>query len=193
VAGTDRVRLTWDESTRPSRTAARTDVEHTPIGRAVGQHLVQVHDHLRAELNSLLDVIEQVRAGRIDAARARSSINEMSMRQNDWTMGAFCASYCRMVTQHHGLEDASIFPHLRSSEPALAPVLDRLEDEHILIHDHLDQVDRALVEYIGSPEDFTGLDAAVARLSDRLLSHLSYEERELVDPLARLGFYPGQV
>jgi hypothetical protein len=159
----------------------------------VGQHLVQVHDHLRAELNSLLDVIEQVRAGRIDAAHARSSINAMSMRQNDWTMGAFCASYCRMVTQHHGLEDASIFPHLRSSEPALAPVLDRLEDEHVLIHDVLDQLDRALVDYIGNPEDFTALDAAVARLSDRLLSHLSYEERELVDPLARLGFYPGQV
>jgi len=26
-------------------------------------------------------------------------------------------------------------------------------------------------------------------LSDALLSHLSYEERELVEPLARLGFY----
>lgn len=30
-------------------------------------------------------------------------------------------------------------------------------------------------------------------LTDALLSHLSYEERELVEPLARLGFYPGQV
>ena len=31
--------------------------------------------------------------------------------------------------------------------------------------------------------------AAVDLLSDALLSHLSYEERELVEPLARLGFY----
>jgi hypothetical protein len=29
--------------------------------------------------------------------------------------------------------------------------------------------------------------------TDALLSHLSYEERELVEPLARIGFYPGQV
>ena len=28
--------------------------------------------------------------------------------------------------------------------------------------------------------------------TDALLSHLAYEEQELVEPLARLGFYPGQ-
>jgi hypothetical protein len=28
---------------------------------------------------------------------------------------------------------------------------------------------------------------------DALLSHLSYEEHELVEPLARLGFYASQV
>jgi hypothetical protein len=30
---------------------------------------------------------------------------------------------------------------------------------------------------------------ALDLLSDTLLSHLSYEERELIEPLARLGFY----
>ena len=35
--------------------------------------------------------------------------------------------------------------------------------------------------------------AGVDLLTDTLLSHLSYEERELVEPLARLGFYPGQL
>jgi hypothetical protein len=29
----------------------------------------------------------------------------------------------------------------------------------------------------------------MARLTDALLSHFAYEERELVDPLARHGFY----
>ena len=32
------------------------------------------------------------------------------------------------------------------------------------------------------------LREAVDLLTDTLLSHLSYEERELVEPLARLGF-----
>ena len=30
-------------------------------------------------------------------------------------------------------------------------------------------------------------------LSDTLISHLAYEEHELVEPLARLGFYEGQL
>jgi hypothetical protein len=30
-------------------------------------------------------------------------------------------------------------------------------------------------------------------LTQTLLSHLAYEEREITEPLARLGFYPGQV
>jgi hypothetical protein len=54
-------------------------------------------------------------------------------------------------------------------------------------------VDRALVAFVTRPEDFTALQDAVDLLTDTLLSHLSYEEREIVEPLARLGFYPGQV
>jgi hypothetical protein len=41
--------------------------------------------------------------------------------------------------------------------------------------------------------DFARLQAAIDLLTDALLSHLSYEEHELVEPLARLGFYANQV
>ncbi|MDX6321429.1 MAG: hypothetical protein QOF52_1287, partial [Propionibacteriaceae bacterium] len=34
---------------------------------------------------------------------------------------------------------------------------------------------------------------AIDLLTDTLLSHLAYEEDQLVEPLARLGFYPNQV
>ncbi len=37
------------------------------------------------------------------------------------------------------------------------------------------------------------MDAAVEALSSALLSHFAYEERELVGPLSRHGFYPGQI
>ena len=56
-----------------------------------------------------------------------------------------------------------------------------------MIHDVLEGVDRALVAYVGAPDGMTELRAAVDLLGDSLLSHLSYEERELVEPLARLG------
>ena len=46
---------------------------------------------------------------------------------------------------------------------------------------------RAMVEPDG--DGVAPVRAAVDLLSDALLSHLSYEERELVEPLARLGFY----
>ena len=43
------------------------------------------------------------------------------------------------------------------------------------------------------PDDFSRIGAAIDLLTDALLSHLSYEEWELVEPLARLGFYEGQI
>ena len=51
----------------------------------------------------------------------------------------------------------------------------------------LEGVDRALVAFVGSPDGLPELRAAVDLLTDALLSHLCYEERELVEPLARLG------
>ena len=84
-----------------------------------GAHLVEVHDGLRAELTRLRDIVEQVVAGEEQAHRARNAINELTMRQNNWTLGAYCAQYCRFVTGHHGMEDRSVFPHLRRSDPAL--------------------------------------------------------------------------
>ena len=132
--------------------------------------------------------MEQVTTGALDAGAARSAIATMTMRQNNWTVGAYCASYCRLVTTHHSLEDQALFPRLRDADPRLAPVVDRLQEEHVVIHDVLERVDRALVDFVGGPDYGGHLLGAVDLLTDTLLSHLSYEERELVEPLARLGY-----
>jgi hemerythrin-like domain-containing protein len=87
---------------------------------------------------------------------------------------------------HHTLEDQAMFPRLRRGDPRLAPVVDRLEQEHHAIHDVLEQVDRALVAFVAE-HDGDALRSAVDLLTDTLLSHLAYEERELVEPIARLG------
>ena len=127
----------------------------------------------------------------MNAATARSHLNEMTMRQNNWTLGTYCESYCRVVTMHHTLEDQSLFPQLRRRDPRLTPVIERLQAEHRVIHDVLDGVDRALVAFVSTDDRdaaLSGLRAAADLLSDSLRSHLSYEERELVEPIARLGF-----
>ncbi len=185
--------LPWDESTRPHRPPPGEDVTYTEQGREVGQHLVDVHDMLRRELGELREVVAQVRSGASTPGEGRDALNEMAMRQNDWTTGAFCSRYCRIVTQHHGLEDDAVFPHLKRSDESLAPVIDRLTEEHVAIHDAIDGVDRALVHLINNPGGFQPLQAALDLLTDALTSHLSYEEEELVEPLSRLGFFPGQV
>ena len=185
--------MPWDEATRPHRPPSSPDVRYTERGRQVSQHLIDVHDHLRGELTELRSVVAQVRDGQISAGDARSALNQMAMRQNDWTLGAFCTRYCRVVAQHHSLEDVSVFPHLKRSEPALEPVIDRLTAEHHAIHDAIEEVDRALVHHINHARDFDQLQHAIDALTDTLLSHLSYEEHELVEPLARVGLGPGQV
>lgn len=131
-------------------------------------------------------MVEQVLDGATAPGIARSHINAMTMRQNDWTLGAYCASYCRVVTTHHTIEDQHLFPALRQGDSRLAAVIDRLEHEHQVIHEVLERVDRALVGYVQDADGGASLRAAMDVLTDALLSHLSYEEHELVEPLARL-------
>jgi Luciferase-like monooxygenase/Hemerythrin HHE cation binding domain len=180
----------WDESTRPTTGAPDPGRVYTPDQQAAGRHLVDVHDHLRGELERLREIIEQVARGETDATAARQHITRMTIRQNNWTLGTFCETYCRVVTQHHTLEDRSVFPHLRHRDPALGTVLDRLEEEHVTIADLLERVDQALVALVApAPDGIDGVHRAIDLLTDALLSHFSYEERELVEPLARHGFY----
>ncbi|HEX2131686.1 MAG TPA: LLM class flavin-dependent oxidoreductase [Actinophytocola sp.] len=186
----DGVRLSptrvWDESERPAGPAPEVDAVYTDSGRAGGRHLIQIHDHLRDELARVRALVAQVADGTLDAGAARSEINEMTMRQNNWTLGAYCESYCRVVTVHHSIEDQSFFPQVRRADPRLAPVLDRLSAEHRVIHDVLNRVDAALVATVTDSGGIGALSDAVDLLTDTLLSHLSYEERELVEPMARL-------
>ncbi|MFC4072256.1 LLM class flavin-dependent oxidoreductase [Actinoplanes subglobosus] len=179
--------VVWDEQTRPTGPAPDPDRTYTAHDLATGRHLIQVHDGLRGELAQIHDLIDQVEAGTIDVGTARSHINTMTMRQNNWTLGTYCESYCRVVTTHHTIEDRSLFPHLRDADPRLAPVVDRLEQEHHVIHEVLEGVDKALVALVSAPGGIAALREAVNLLSDTLLSHLAYEERELIEPLSRLG------
>jgi hypothetical protein len=180
----------WDESTRPTGPPPDPSRRYTPDQWAAGRHLIDVHDALRQELTQLRDLIEQVARGEAEAASARSFITRMTIRQNHWTLGTFCETYCRVVTQHHTLEDRSVFPHIQRNDPALAPVIERLEEEHETIAELLERVDRALVSLVSAEDGgIDGVQRAVGILNDALLSHFSYEERELIEPLARLGFY----
>jgi hemerythrin-like domain-containing protein len=162
-------------------------VEKVAIGSAGAQTLLAVHQHLRQELAKLREVIQEVRQGRSSAAEARSYLNAMTMRQNYWTLGAFCAAYCRVVSIHHAIEDAQLFPDLKEADQSLAPILERLSHEHEGIAKVLSDIDAALVATVEDEDRLDETQAAVDHLSDSLLAHLKYEEEQLVEPIGRLG------
>jgi Luciferase-like monooxygenase/Hemerythrin HHE cation binding domain len=188
----DGVRLSaetvWDESARPLGPAPDPAASYTESDRSYARELVGVHNHLRSELDGLRDMISQVAAGSLDVATARSEINKLTMRQNQWTVGAYCEGYCRLVGLHHTIESTQLFPGLSRLDGRLAPVTERLHAEHEVIAGLLSRVDAALVALVTDPvRGMPALEAAVDLLTDALLSHLSYEEHQLLEPLARFG------
>jgi iron-sulfur cluster repair protein YtfE (RIC family) len=146
----------------------------------------------------VLDTLEKVRQnaennGTADIADARGTLHALAVRVNDWALGGICQTQCYSLTEHHGIEDNGIFPHLRRSDPGLAPVLDRLDAEHHAIHDLLKAIDSALVHLVRRPGEHTAITELLALLRDTILSHFAYEEQELLPPLSRFGFYAGQL
>jgi HAMP domain-containing protein len=163
-------------------------------GRRSQQTLVAIHEHLREELDRLGDMVDQLRAGSLDPGVARSHIAQMTMRQNAWTVGAYCASYCRLLTLHHTIEDERMFVDLRAGEPSLGPVIDQLAADHVTISGVMDEVDQALVGLVGlvgagrsGRDGIDAVESAVGRLTEQLLRHLEDEETALLGAIGRLS------
>jgi hemerythrin-like domain-containing protein len=157
------------------------------VGRAGQEMLLAIHQHLRQELARLQDVILEVREGRSTAVEARSYLNTMTMRQNYWTLGAFCAAYCRVVSVHHAIEDQQLFSDLQDADASLGAVIARLKHEHEGIAEVLREVDAALVAMVGDEQRLDETETAVDHLGEALLAHLKYEEEQLLEPIGRLA------
>jgi hemerythrin-like domain-containing protein len=109
------------------------------------------------------------------------------MMKNFRWVAAFCARYCQVVQIHHTIEDRHMFVDLGEADPALRPVLDRLADEHQVIHDILTRLDGTLLRLVEDGAGVQEVAADVRRLRDALISHLDYEEDELLEPIGRLS------
>ena len=162
------------------------ETDSTAAGRAQQQLLRSVHAHLRDELAQIRDVVAQVVDGETEAGAARHLINHLTVRQNYWTLGSFCAAYCRLVTMHHTIEDQTMFPGLASREPSLAPVIARLSHEHETIAEVLTALDEALVAMVTGDEGLSQVQARAEELATQLLAHLAYEEEQLLPAIGRL-------
>ena len=155
--------------------------------RGPGEHLRQVHDMYRAELEVVTELVALMRSGEATLDDLRGTIHGMAVRTNIEQFGAICLRYCAMVTQHHQLEDRAIFPAVRAESEAYAALIDQLEHEHGMIHVQLRRVDEAIVAV---DTDRSQLSRALDELDtlDRILrSHFAYEETQLAEPLGLVG------
>src|SRR5687767_3912856 len=108
-------------------TTATHDV--TSPGEALVAELIWVHDRIRHDLDVLQRLSADVVAG-ISAGDVHAEIGRLQTNSPLWQLRVNCLYYCRVVHMHHRIEDIALFPELRRTNPALAPVVDRLESDH---------------------------------------------------------------
>lgn len=87
---------------------------------------------------------------------------------------------------HHEMEDANIFPAQRQQNPAFAPTIDRLSEQHRRIGPLLSRGDAAF----GGMTDVGAAREVVKELSALLDEHLRLEEETIVPSLRQVKQFP---
>jgi hypothetical protein len=165
-------------------------LEETEQGRALFEELLWVHGAIRRDLATVEELARDVLDG-LPAEEARERIEGLKTGGPLWQLKVNCLRYCRFVHSHHNAEDALFFPSLRAANPEVGEVIDRLEAEHRSVSDLLDEVEAAAVDLDGDEGATRArLSEGLVALSDQLLAHLSYEEREAGPTIRSLERHP---
>jgi hypothetical protein len=179
---TDTAIIFLDDATRPKAPKIESI---TPAQRRQGQRLALIHEHHLAQMNEVRWVMEQVEAGEQSTQTLLEAISSLQMAANYRVFGNLCGRECQMLTLHHTIEDQSIFPELRHGSDGLRKVVDRLSQEHLIIHQLLEALHDKAVNAVKEPshETFAALKAAFLALDRVVRSHFGYEQEELEEAL----------
>jgi iron-sulfur cluster repair protein YtfE (RIC family) len=163
----------------------------TSRGKALFEELRWVHGMIRRDLEVVEQLAQSVLAG-LPAHAIQTEISDLQTNSPLWQLKVNCLRYCRFVHLHHNLEDTAFFPTLRAANPALAPVVDKLEADHRTVSELLDEIEEAAAAL-----DQNDGDAARRRVADgldalgvQLLTHLDYEEQSAGPTIRRLASWP---
>ncbi len=174
-----------DDSTRPEapRLEGLTERQRLP-----GRHLAMIHDHFRSNMAHLRDLIARAAEGEVSPAELKAESENMQMLQNYRQFGALCGQHCQIIHHHHSIEDQAIFPTLGEKSAAFKKVVDRLMQEHVIVHDLLVKLVGAINTLITDPgeQTFADVKTLYEALERVLLSHFGYEEDSIGDAL---GYY----
>ena len=159
----------------------------TARGRAIYEMLLAVHAAIRGNLDLIQGLATQALDG-ADAEDLRRQLHDLKRGSMLWRLQVNCLRYCSFVHSHHNAEDASFFSELRDTNPAINPVIDRLEADHRRVSDDLDAVETAAnrLTHDDDREARKAVVDALRALRENLLAHLEYEERGVEATVRRL-------
>jgi len=162
----------------------------TEQGRALFAELQWVHGIVRRDLERVERLAREVAAG-MAGPEVEAELGELKTGGPLWQLKVNCLRYCRFVHSHHRAEDVLLFPALREADPAIGPVVDRLEADHLRVSDLLDAVEAAAAELSAGNGDARGaVVATLDALHGHLLEHLDYEELNAGPVLRRMVRMP---
>jgi hypothetical protein len=159
----------------------------TDRGRTIYGLLLSVHRKIRRDLARVEELAKEALDG-LPGEEIRERLGELKRDSMLWRLQVDCLRYCRFVHMHHNAEDGEFFPELRETNPAMNPVIDRLQADHRRVSDDLDRVEGAA----NALADEEGVEArqavveALHALAENLLAHLDYEERNLQVTVLRM-------
>jgi hypothetical protein len=166
-----------------------------PRGEAMVAELKWVHDMIRQDLAMIQHLAADTAAGE-PASTIRRGVRALASASPIWQLKAGCLRHCRFVHSHHSHESYLLFPALRQANPALNPVVDKLEADHQHVATLLGEVEAAtehlttgeLAEPAAARDRLVG---ALGALSTDLLAHLAFEEEHIASTLRTFTRWPG--
>lgn len=134
-------------------------------------------------------LIDRAAKGEVTPEQATAEAQALPLNENYRRFGALCGQHCQIIHAHHSIEDAHMFPEVAAKTQAWNKVIDRLTDEHKIVHELLVRLINAIntLASTNAPADFANARILYEALEKLLLSHFSYEENSIGPALDHFG------
>ena len=187
LSHTETADLTVEFGDRPSMPALDGITDQH---RRAGLHLAAIHRMHLQDMNRMGIFLEHLKQGKITAVAFADSINKIELNQNMRMFGTLCGRECQVLIFHHDAEEQMIFPELeRQNIDALSKIVQRLRQEHLVVHELLKRLEEAADKLIKdtSTSNFDEITEIFEQLHKVVKSHFGYEETELREALGKFA------
>lgn len=146
--------------------------------RGMGDFLKEVHQWLSAELDGVLIQVDTL----IATADTTTPVT-LPPKTLHAQMRERCMAFCGALERHHMGEDFGAFPMVTEAFPALAPALEQLRTEHVMVAEINASIRDLLEGYAPGVSDPRELRVKLHSLFSRLREHFAFEEETILDAL----------